>query len=112
MMNKVILVGRTTDDVKLNYTKEGKAVANVDLAVQQSFVNKQTGKREADFIRVVIWGKPAETLANFVKKGNTVGFTGRISTRNFEGQDGKKVYVTEVLAEELTLMPNGEKKQA
>lgn len=112
MMNKVILVGRMTKDADLKYTTEGKAVATVDLAVQQSFINKHTGKREADFIRVVIWGKPAETLANYVKKGHQVGFTGRISTRNYEGQDGKKVYVTEVLAEELTLLPNGEKKEA
>lgn len=106
-MNKSILIGRTTKEAELRYTPEGKAVATVDLAVNRDFQNQQ-GQREADFIRLVIWGKRAEAFANYVKKGHQVGVEGRIQTRNYEGQDGKKVYVTEVIVADFTFL---EKKQ-
>lgn len=108
-MNKVILIGRTTKDAEIRYTQgeNSKAVTTVDLAVSRDFTNGK-GQRETDFIRLVIWGKNAETFANHVKKGNKVGVKGRIQTRNFEGQDGKKVYVTEVVVSDFTFM---EKKQ-
>lgn len=106
-MNKTILIGRTTKEAELRYTPEGKAVATVDLAVNRDFTNGQ-GQREADFIRLVIWGKRAEAFANYVKKGHQVGVEGRLQTRNYEGQDGKKVYVTEVIVSDFTFL---EKKQ-
>jgi len=107
-MNNVNLIGRTTKDADLRYTPEGKAVATTTLAVQQNFVNQKTGKREADFIQVVIWGKRAEAFANHVRKGHQVGVTGELRTRNYEN-NGQKFYVTEVLVSDFTFL---EKKQA
>jgi len=108
IMNNVNLIGRTTKDADLRYTPEGKAVATTTLAVQQNFVNQNTGKREADFIQVVIWGKRAEAFANHVRKGHQVGVTGELRTRNYEN-NGQKFYVTEVLVSDFTFL---EKKQA
>jgi single-strand DNA-binding protein len=107
MMNRVVLVGRLTKDPELRYTPSGVAVATFTLAVNRAFTNQQ-GEREADFINCVIWRKPAESVANFLKKGSLAGVDGRIQTRNYEGQDGKRVYVTEVLAESVQFLePRG-----
>ncbi|RDI40887.1 single-strand binding protein [Falsibacillus pallidus] len=103
MMNRVILVGRLTKDPELRYTPSGVAVATFTLAVNRSFTNQQ-GEREADFINCVIWRRPAENVANFLKKGSLAGVDGRIQTRNYEGQDGRKVYVTEVMAESVQFL--------
>lgn len=103
MMNRVVLVGRLTKDPELRYTPNGVAVATFTLAVNRSFTNQQ-GEREADFINCVIWRKPAENVANFLKKGSLAGVDGRIQTRSYEGQDGKRVYVTEVLAETVQFL--------
>ncbi|GAA5416217.1 single-stranded DNA-binding protein A [Paraliobacillus ryukyuensis] len=97
MMNRVVLVGRLTKDPNLRYTPNGIAVANFTIAVNRPFSSQQ-GNHEADFVNCVIWRRPAENLANFMNKGNLIGVDGRIQTRNFEGQDGKMVFVTEVLA--------------
>lgn len=102
-MNNTSLVGRLTKDVDLRYTQNGKAVGNFTLAVNRPFTDQQ-GNREADFINCVIWGKQAENLANYMNKGNQVGVTGRIQTRTFEGQDGKTVFVTEVVAEQAIFL--------
>lgn len=107
MMNRVVLVGRLTKDPELRYTPSGVAVANFTLAVNRPFSNQQ-GNREADFINCVIWRRPAENVANFLKKGSLAGVDGRIQTRNYEGQDGKRVYVTEVVAESVQFLePKG-----
>ncbi|WP_088362491.1 single-stranded DNA-binding protein [Bacillus cereus] len=103
MMNRVILVGRLTKDPDLKYTPNGVAVATFTLAVNRSFANQQ-GEREADFINCVIWRKQAENVANYLKKGSLAGVDGRIQTRNYDGQDGKRVYVTEVLAESVQFL--------
>jgi len=103
MMNRVILVGRLTKDPELRYTPNGVAVATFTLAVNRSFTNAQE-EREADFINVVVWRKPAENTANFLKKGSLAGVDGRIQTRSYEGQDGKRVYVTEVMAESVQFL--------
>lgn len=103
MMNRVVLVGRLTKDPDLRYTPNGVAVASFTLAVNRSFTNQQ-GEREADFINCVVWRKPAENVANFLKKGSLAGVDGRIQTRSYEGQDGKRVYVTEVLAESVQFL--------
>jgi len=102
MMNRTVLVGRTTKDVELRYTQSGKAVATVTLAVQRNFKN-QAGEYEADFPQVVIWGKQAEAVANYVKKGHMVGFEGQLRTRSY-GEEGNKTYVTEVLADNFTFL--------
>ncbi|MBY0123641.1 single-stranded DNA-binding protein [Bacillus sp. S/N-304-OC-R1] len=103
MMNRVVLVGRLTKDPELRYTPNGVAVASFTLAVNRTFTNQQ-GEREADFINCVIWRKPAENVANFLKKGSLAGVDGRIQTRSYDGQDGKRVYVTEVLAESVQFL--------
>lgn len=103
MMNRVVLVGRLTKDPELRYTPSGVAVATFTLAVNRAFTNQQ-GEREADFINCVIWRRPAENVANFLKKGSLAGVDGRLQTRNYEGQDGKRVYVTEVQAESVQFL--------
>lgn len=103
MMNRVVLVGRLTKDPELRYTPNGVAVATFTLAVNRSFTNAQ-GEREADFISIVVWRKIAENAANFLKKGSLAGVDGRVQTRSYEGQDGKRVYVTEVLAESVQFL--------
>lgn len=103
MINNVVLVGRLTKDPDLKYTASGTAVSTFTLAVNRNFTN-QSGNREADFINCVIWRKSAETLANYAHKGTLLGVTGRIQTRNYENQQGQRVYVTEVVAENFQLL--------
>lgn len=98
MINNVVLVGRLTRAVDLRYTSNGTAYASFTLAADRDFKN-QNGERETDFINCVMWRKPAENLANYTKKGSLIGVEGRIQTRNYENEQGKRVYVTEVLAE-------------
>lgn len=103
MINNVVLVGRLTKDPDLRYTASGSAVATFTLAVNRNFTN-QNGDREADFINCVIWRKPAETMANYARKGTLLGVVGRIQTRNYENQQGQRVYVTEVVCENFQLL--------
>lgn len=103
MMNRVILVGRLTKDPDLRYTPSGVAVATFTLAVNRMFTNQQ-GEREADFIQCVIWRKTAENVANFLSKGSLAGVDGKIQTRTYEGNDGKRVYVTEVNCENVQFL--------
>ena len=98
MINNVVLVGRLTRAVDLRYTSNGTAYASFTLAVDRDFKN-QNGEKETDFINCVMWRKPAENLANYTKKGSLIGIEGRIQTRNYDNQQGQRVYVTEVLAE-------------
>ncbi|HBI6622270.1 TPA: single-stranded DNA-binding protein [Listeria monocytogenes] len=103
MMNRVVLVGRLTKDPDLRYTPAGAAVATFTLAVNRPFKNAQ-GEQEADFINCVVWRKPAENVANFLKKGSMAGVDGRVQTRNYEDKDGKRVFVTEVVAESVQFL--------
>lgn len=103
MMNRVVLVGRLTKEPELRVTPSGVPVATFTLAVNRPFKNA-AGETEADFINVVVWRKPAENVANFLKKGSLSGVDGRIQTRSYDGQDGKRVYVTEVLAESVQFL--------
>ena len=103
MINNVVLVGRLTRDPELKFTPNGAAVVTFTLAVNRNFTN-QSGQREADFINCVIWRKPAETLANYAKKGTLLGVTGRIQTRSYDNPQGQRVYVTEIVAETFQLM--------
>lgn len=105
MINSTVLVGRMVRDAELRYTPQNQAVATFTLAVNRDFKN-QNGEREADFINCVIWRQQAENLANLAKKGALIGITGRIQTRNYENQQGQRVYVTEVVAEKFQLLEN------
>lgn len=103
MINNVVLIGRMTRDAELRYTPNNIATASFTLAVNRNFKN-QEGEREADFINCVIWRQQAENLANWAKKGALVGITGRIQTRNYDNQQGQRVYVTEVIADAFQLL--------
>ena len=110
MINNVTLVGRLTKDVELKYTPANQAVAQFILAVNRTFKNAN-GEREADFINVVIWRQAAENLANWAKKGTLIGITGRIQTRNYENQQGQRVYITEVIADNFQMLESRSQQQ-
>ncbi|MDF2939086.1 MAG: single-stranded DNA-binding protein, partial [Paenibacillaceae bacterium] len=93
MLNRVILIGRLTRDPELRYTPQGVAVTQFTLAVDRPFSNNQN-EREADFIPVVTWRQLAETCANYLRKGRLAAVEGRIQVRNYENNEGRKVYVT------------------
>lgn len=110
MINNVVLVGRMTRDAELRYTQNNQAHASFSLAVNRPFKN-QNGEREADFINCQIWRQQAENLANWAKKGALIGITGRIQTRNYENQQGQRVYVTEVVADSFQLLESRNSQQ-
>lgn len=110
MINNVTLVGRLTKDVELKYTPSNVANVSFTLAVNRTFKNAN-GEREADFINCVIWRQSAENFANFAKKGALIGITGRIQTRNYENQQGQRVYITEVIAENFQMLESRNQQQ-
>ncbi|MBC7765785.1 MAG: single-stranded DNA-binding protein [Hyphomonadaceae bacterium] len=99
-MNKVILMGRLTKDVELKYSQSGVAVCNFSIAVDRKF-QKQGEQRQADFINCVAWRQQAEFLSKYFGKGRMIAVIGSIQTRTWEGTDGKKNYVTEVVVDEI-----------
>ena len=99
-MNKVILIGRLTKDPELRYTQSGTAVAGFTLAVDRRFAN-QNGEREADFVNCVAWNKAAEFVAQYFYKGKQMALEGRLQVRSYDGNDGQKRWVTEVVAEQI-----------
>lgn len=103
-LNIVVLIGRLVKDSELRYTPNGKAVATFTLAVDNPYK-----KGEADFINVVTWGKTGENVATYTRKGSLVAVEGRISTRNYE-KDGRKVYVTEVVADNVRFLDSKKKE--
>lgn len=107
-MNKVILIGRLTKDPELRFTPSGVAVSTVVLAVDRKIFSKDQDK-STDFIQVIIWGKQAESTANYISKGCKFGVCGRIQTRNYNDKDGNKKYITEVVAEEVYFIEWGNK---
>lgn len=111
MINQTVLVGRLANEVKLKYTPSNQAVATFSLAVNRNF-KSQNGEREADFINCVIWRQQAENLANWAKKGALIGITGRIQTRSYENQQGQRVYVSEVVAEQFQLLESWKDREA
>lgn len=102
MINRVVLVGRLTKDPELKYTPSGIAMARFTLAVNRTF--KSEGQPDADFINIIVWRKQAENTANFLKKGSLAGVEGRIQTGSYEGQDGKRVYTTDVVADSVQFL--------
>lgn len=108
-MNKVVLIGRLTKDPELKYTPgSGTAVTTLTLAVDRRF-QKDSQQKEADFIPVVVWGKSAESTAQYMNKGKLMAVSGRIQTRSYEAKDGGKRYVTEVVADEVQFLEWGAK---
>ncbi|MNR93682.1 Single-stranded DNA-binding protein ssb [compost metagenome] len=103
MLNRVILIGRLTRDPELRYTPAGLAVTQFTIAVDRPFIS-QGGEREADFIPVVTWRQLAETCANYLRKGRLTAVEGRIQVRNYDNNEGKRVYVTEVIADNVRFL--------
>ncbi|MBQ9257221.1 MAG: single-stranded DNA-binding protein [Acidaminococcaceae bacterium] len=106
-MNKVVLIGRLTRDPEVRYTPSQKVVCSFTLAVDRPFQNQQ-GQREADFIPIVLWGKTAEVAGNSLSKGHRLGVSGRMQTRNYDDKDGKKVWVTEVIGDNIEFLEKRE----
>ena len=102
-MNKIVLIGRLVRDPELRFSPgTGTAISRFTIAVNRR--KKEDGTQEADFIPCISWGKQAENIANYQRKGNQIGICGRIQTRNYDGKDGIKRYVTEVVAEEVQFL--------
>ena len=107
MYNYVVLLGRLTKDPDVRYTKSEKVTAGFTLAVDRPFKN-QNGDRDADFIPIVMWGKLAETIGNNVHKGQRLLVSGRLQVRTYDDKDGKKVWVTEVIANNVAFIEKRE----
>lgn len=103
MINNVTIIGRTTKDIELRATSSGTNNASFTLAVERNFKNA-SGEKETDFINCVAWRKTAEIVAQYAPKGSMIGVRGRIQTRNYENNQGVRVYVTEVVADEVQLI--------
>lgn len=102
MINRVVLVGRLTKDPVLRKTANGASVVSFTVACTRRF--KQEGQPDADFINTVAWNKTADIVAQYTHKGSLVGVEGRIQTRSYDDQSGKRVYVTEVVAESVQFL--------
>ena len=108
-MNKIILIGRLVKDPELKFTPgTGTAVTTLTLAVDRKF--SKDNQKEADFVPIVVWGKQAESTANYMSKGKLIGISGRIQTRTYDAKDGTRRYVTEVVAEEVQFLEWGGNK--
>lgn len=101
-INRVVLIGRLTRDPELRKTQSGMSVCSFTLAVNRR--QNQDGTQEADFINCVAWNKLADNIQLYQKKGNQLGIEGRINTRSYDNQQGQKVYVTEVVAENVQFL--------
>ncbi|MFA5408357.1 MAG: single-stranded DNA-binding protein [Bacilli bacterium] len=111
-MNKAFLVGHLTKDPDLKYLSNNTAVTTFTVAVNRTFAS-QSGEREADFINVVVWRKQAENAKKYLTKGSLVGIDGRIQTRTYDNQEGKKVYITEVVADNVQFLgPKGQRENS
>ena len=110
-MNKILVLGRLTKDPEIRYTPSQKVVATFTLAVDRPFTTPD-GKREADFIPVVVWGKAAELVGNSCAKGHRLLVEGRLQIRNFDAKDGTKHWVTEIISQNIEFIERKEQKDA
>jgi single-strand DNA-binding protein len=107
MLNRIILIGRLTQDPELRYTNTGTAVASFTLAVDRNRTSA-SGERETDFINIVVWQKQAETVSQYLHKGRLAAVDGRLQIRTYENREGQKVRVAEVVAETVRFLDRGE----
>jgi single-strand DNA-binding protein len=107
VLNRAILLGRLTKDPELRYTPSGTAVTTFTLAIDRRMTNQQ-GQRETDFLPIVVWSKLAELCAQYLKKGQQAAVEGRIQVRNYENKEGRRVYVTEIVAENVQFLGSGQ----
>lgn len=113
MINNVVLVGRLTKDVEVKKTQSGLSVASFTVACDRRLSQEQRNNNEqlADFISCVAWRGSADFLGNYAHKGDTVGIEGRIQTRSYD-RDGQKVYVTEIVANSVSILHSTQPRQA
>lgn len=110
MINRVIVEGRLTKDPVLRKTQNGASVVSYTIACNRRF--KQEGQPAADFISCIAWKKTADVVVQYTQKGSLVGVEGRIQTRNYDDKDGKKVFVTEVITDNISLLESKKKAAA
>ncbi len=103
MINRVVLVGRLTKEPEYRVTPSGVQVATFTLAINRTFTN-QNGERQADFINCVVFRTPAENVNKYLNKGNLAGIEGRLQSRSYENNEGKRVYVTEVVCDSVQFL--------
>lgn len=108
MLNRVVLIGRLTKDPELRYSPTGVALANFTLAVDRGYKN-QNGEKETDFIPIVVWRQLAENCANYLRKGRLAAVEGKIQVRSYENNEGRKVWVTEVVADNVRFLESANK---
>jgi single-strand DNA-binding protein len=101
-INNCVLAGRIVRDVELRYTESGTAVGTFSIAVSRPFKNQKTNEYEADFINAIAFKGRAETIANHFKKGDEIGVVGRWQTRNYENNEGRKIYINELVVESFS----------
>lgn len=109
MINRVVLTGRLTKDLELRQTQSGKSTVSFSLAVDRAF--RKDGQPEADFINCVAWNRQAEAMAQYLHRGSLIGVDGRLQTRNYENQQGQRVYVTEVVVDNFTFLESRAQSQ-
>jgi single-strand DNA-binding protein len=103
MINKVVLVGRITKSPELKMTQSNIPFVNFTIAVNRPFKDDK-GETQADFIQSIVWRRQAENTARFVKKGDLIGVEGRIQTRNYEDDNGRTIYITEVVCDSIVFL--------
>lgn len=109
MLNRVVLIGRLTRDPELRYTASGIAVAQFTIAIDRTYSNTQ-GEKETDFIPIVVWRQQAELCANYLRKGRLAAVEGRMQVRNYENNEGRKVYITEVVADNVRFLESNRER--
>ena len=107
-MNQATVVGNLGKDPEVRYTASGQAVATFSLATTEKFKNKGGEQQErTEWHNIVVWGKRAEALGKFLKKGQSIWVEGRVQTRSWEDKDGSKRYATDINATDLGLIGSG-----
>ncbi|HDK7314596.1 TPA: single-stranded DNA-binding protein [Clostridium botulinum] len=109
-MNKFVGIGNLTRDIDLKFNNNGIAIANFNIAIRRNFKNG-SGEYESDFINCVAFKKTAEILGKYTHKGSKIGIAGRIQTRSYENKEGQKVYITEIVVDEVEFLEKVEKKE-
>lgn len=102
-MNKVIEIGRNVKEIELKQTNSGKSAVEFSIAVKRDY-KSANGEYESDFFNCVSYGKTAELISKYVNKGDQVGIEGRLQTRNYTNKEGKKVYITEIIVENVEFL--------
>ena len=106
MLNKIILIGRLTQDPELRYTTSGHAVTRMTIAVDRNYKDKE-GKKKVDFIPIIVWNKLAEIVAEYMEKGKLISASGSLEIRSYQ-QEGSKRYIAEVIADDIKFLDKKE----